>query len=164
MFVWVFRSRLLLYVSLGCTHFFWLSITNFELPKKECSCYGEVRFNLVSRDEVCHPSLLFLYFLVFISNPGTCNIFTGKQVVSIEKDPWRLYAMPAWLQCLEIHSSSLGNGNFWSSVDPYEEWSFPKKPCSIRIGVFSSSSRNRTLKILILVGLKLQLMLGVYLF
>lgn len=39
-----------------------------------------------------------------------------KKVVYVENETWRLHAMNAWLQSLDIHSSSLGSGNFWSSV------------------------------------------------
>lgn len=83
---------------------------------KDCSCYGEVSFNLVSPDEVWHPSVVFLYFLVFKSNPGTWNIFPGKMATSDKDGAWRHHAMPTWLKSLDLHSTSLESGNFWSSV------------------------------------------------
>ena len=89
---------------------------SFLSKLEDCSCYHEVTFNLVSPNEVWHRSLLFSYFLVFTANSGIWNIIPGKQVITVEKDPWRLYAMPAWLQSLDIHSSSLDSGNFWGSV------------------------------------------------
>ena len=89
---------------------------SFLSKLEHCSCYREFTFNPVSPDEIWHPNLLFSYFLVFTANPGIWNIIPGKQVVFVEKDPWRRYAMPAWLQSFDIHSSSLDSENFCSSV------------------------------------------------